>query len=423
MAKELYRRGESKTWHYRFTPPGGGKQLRGSTGTSDRVLAEEYLLKLKNESWRVFKMGEKPSRLWVEAATRWINEKVDHKRSIRDDAHKLGILAEKMNNVPLAEIDGAWIQEVIVDGLLVPRKITKTTINRYLQLIRSILRRAHLKWLWLDVMPPITIPGKEVETRREAWLTVDQFNRLYKTLSPHMAMLAKFAVATGMREGNILRLERWQVELEQSRILIPKEWFKGKRDHFVPLNETAKGVLLEALKISTDPHRVFTYKGGPFDSINLRYWHQNCDKAGLNDELIAAGLLPARKVRRGVEGKGRFVFHGLRHTFATWLGDLGVPKAVIWAAGGWKAETEGSAGAGYQHVGSVEHLLPYVCRLDQLFRGETSLSSTKLARDQRVNSAQTRKSLKSGRPCWARTSDQRIKSPQSFLDLIKKTGT
>ncbi len=55
----LYRRG--KIWWVRFSAPNGQRIFR-STQTADRRQAAEYEVKLKVETWRIQKLGERPRR-------------------------------------------------------------------------------------------------------------------------------------------------------------------------------------------------------------------------------------------------------------------------------------------------------------------------------------------------------------------------
>ena len=67
-------------WYIDIKSP-GGERIRRSAGTKNRQAAEELRDKLKYESWRVSRLGDKPKHLWDEAALRWIKEKSKKNRS------------------------------------------------------------------------------------------------------------------------------------------------------------------------------------------------------------------------------------------------------------------------------------------------------------------------------------------------------
>ena len=81
----IYKRGN--VWWCAFTSP-GGVSIRESTGTREKKQAQEYHDARKSDLWRQSKLGEKPDRLWEEAATRWLVEK-QHKKSLATDAMRI----------------------------------------------------------------------------------------------------------------------------------------------------------------------------------------------------------------------------------------------------------------------------------------------------------------------------------------------
>ena len=59
------------------------------------------------------------------------------------------------------------------------------TVNRYLALVRSLLRMARDEWQWLDCVPKVRLLTGEVE--RDRWLTGEEANRLIAAYAPHLA--------------------------------------------------------------------------------------------------------------------------------------------------------------------------------------------------------------------------------------------
>ena len=367
--QELFKRRGSDVWSYRFThPTKPGQQVRGSTGKTEKVEAQQFLDEKKASVWLATAKGaEKPPRMWGEAAIRWIEEA--DKRSLESDASRLSVLNEVMVDKLLSEIDGDFIREEVTKKLLEKRGIKPGTINRYIMLIQSILNKAFKIWRWIDHVPYLPRPGKGKEGKRKAWITPGQYDRILKELSPHFRDMATFAVATGLRYANIARLEwRW-VDVAKNAIVIPKEEFKGKRDHAIPINETARKIL--AKYVGRHSERVFVAHktGRPFQRLNQRYWHMAVDRAGVNLELREAGLL-------GIDE--RFVFHGLRHTFATWLLRTGVPVDVVEELGGWAPDSNRMVYT-YAHAAGTSRLLPYSQRIDEILEGTNKEYSTILA--------------------------------------------
>ena len=144
----LYKRGE--TWWLFVTAP-DGERIRRSTGTKDKETAQEYHDYLKVELWRVHKLGEKPRRTWQEAAVQWVREK-DHKANLGEDKAKLKWMDQFLRGKYLDEINRALIFEIAEAK---KAEASPATSNRYLALIRAILRMARDEWEWLDHIPKV----------------------------------------------------------------------------------------------------------------------------------------------------------------------------------------------------------------------------------------------------------------------------
>lgn len=367
--KELYLRNDGGIWWFRFTHPLTSKQVRASTKTSNKQEAQKLLDFAKAEAWQQVTDKNNPvstKRYWIEANTRWMETKIT-KRSIRTDIQRLNILAPVMELMFLEDITNDFIHEEIVNGLLKKRRVSPATVNRYITLISSILNAAEKQWGWIDRAPYLSKPGASGERQRKAWLTLDQFKRASQNMSPLKSKLMLFSLATGMRLNNIIKLHPMNVDLEKKHIFIPASQFKGRRDHVVPLNKTAINILNQ--EVGNHKERVFTDKGKPFNSINLRDWHQTFNETGINDELRNTGLLSLDTDDDG-NYKEKFIFHGMRHTFATWLGRTGVSLEHIEAICGWSNSPKNKMVNVYTHIDDVTHLLPYVRNIDSILIGE-----------------------------------------------------
>src|SRR3990167_11440244 len=88
-----------------------GTRIQRSTGTSEKLAAQQFHDKTKTELWRQTKLDEKVKRTWIEAAIRWINES-SHKRSLSDDKMHLRWLSPFLQDKLLVVIDRNLIDEV-----------------------------------------------------------------------------------------------------------------------------------------------------------------------------------------------------------------------------------------------------------------------------------------------------------------------
>lgn len=298
----LYKRGN--TWWVRFTAP-NGERIRRSAGTEDKQLAQEYHDRLKVELWRIHRLGEKPRRTWQEVAVRWMRE-TDTKGDHHKDIAKLRWLDQFLRNHHLDEIT-----RDVVDQIAAAKKVeaSASTANRYLALLRAILRRARDDWEWIETIPRVRLfpePKKRVR-----WITQAQAAKLVSELPPHLATMAAFTLATGLRQANVSWLRWDQVDLERRTAWIHADQSKSRRAIAVPLNEDAMRVLLQ--QRGTHPVFVFTYKDAPVARTTTKAWKAALARAGIED----------------------FRWHDLRHTWASWHVQNGTSLQELMELGGW----------------------------------------------------------------------------------------
>ena len=104
-----------------------------------------------------------------------------------------------------------------------------------------ILNKAVKEWQWLDTKPHIR-KFKEPNIRIR-WLTQDEAARLLTKLPPHLGAMARFTLATGLRESNILQLEWQQIDMQRRVAWIHPDQAKAAKAIGVPLNDDAVAIL------------------------------------------------------------------------------------------------------------------------------------------------------------------------------------
>ncbi|TNV96956.1 integrase, partial [Xylella fastidiosa] len=198
--------------------------------------------------------------LWDDAAQRWLSEK-SHKTTAHEDAAKLRWLASHFAGKKLAAIDSDLILRV---ATLKAAETSPSTANRYLALIRSILRRAFDIWLWIDRCPHISLFPEP--TKRVRWLTPVQARSLLSELPLHQRAMVIFALSTGLRQANVLKLCWNQVDLVRKVLRIPADQAKGRQAIRIPLSLHA----MQVLQAQCGHHHewVFTYRGQPVRRVN-----------------------------------------------------------------------------------------------------------------------------------------------------------
>jgi integrase len=256
--------------------------------------------------WRIQQLGEKPKRTWKEAVVRWLKESSD-KVSHTDDIAALAFADQYLGNLMLDDINRS-----ILDSLSSAKKATgvaNSTVNRLMEVIRAILNRSEKEWEWLDKAPAVRMLPEP--KRRIRWLTNNKANSLLNELPEHLAEMARFSLATGLRESNVTGLEWSQIDMTRKVAWIHADQAKAGKAIGVPLNSNAIEVLQRQMgKHST---RVFTYKSKPVIKANTSAWRKALQRAGITD----------------------FRWHDLRHTWASWHVQSGTPLHALQELGAW----------------------------------------------------------------------------------------
>jgi integrase len=317
----LYRQVKSPYWWVRFSI--GGTKVRRSTGTTDRVAADEYEARLRSELWRQHKLGERPRYTWKEAVDRWKGEATG--RDADRDAKRLAWFAQYLDDVALVEITPALIAKLrtvrTTEAAKRGNKRTdgKSTANRYMALLRMILRKAQREWDWLDKVPPV--PMVNMQKREPRFITRQQARELLKQLAPlpHLQALAEFCLETGLRMRNATGLTWQQVDMRRKLLVVPASRAKAGETIAIPLSARALAILKE--QQGGHDQYVFTVKrpqhrqAVPFSDAN---------GAAFKAAAKAAGIPWLR-------------WHDLRHTWASWHIQAGTPPHVLQELGGWKS--------------------------------------------------------------------------------------
>lgn len=316
-------------WWIDFVSP-GGERIRRSAETGNKAQAQELHDKLKAEVWRRDKLKEAPRRTWNDAVVRWLKE-TSHKATHEDDKAKLRWLDPYLNGRYLDTINRAMIDAIVQAKLATGA--ANATVNRTLALVRAILRRCERDWEWLDRAPAVRLLKEPV--KRIRYLTRPEADRLLQELPPHLADMARFALATGLRSANIFGMRWDQVDLDRRMAWVHPDQAKARRAIPVPLNGEAMAVLQK--QRGKHPERVFTFRGEPVAATTTKAWYRAVKRAG---------VAPLR-------------FHDLRHTFASWHVQQGTPLSVLQELGGWQSPAMVQR---YAHLGA-EHLAPWNDRL------------------------------------------------------------
>lgn len=299
----------------------GGETYRETTGTTDKDLAEEFDRQKEEQLWREFKLGDKAQTLWKDVAARYL---ANRSSKTARDVEILDWFAPFLDRLPVKKVDEAVIhalqhtlltvgtrseEEVEEKGV---RPLEKSTVNRYMTILKAVLTRA-VRWKYLTSVPHIEM--SKIRTPSFLWLTKDQFSVLYHHLPDHQKAPARIAVLTGLRMRSMLKLTWDRIDLDAGQAWIPGEQMKNGETFGVKLNDEAVEVLRELQNGSKETTGyVFKWTNPAGETLPLK----NCNTKAFKKAAEAAGAPNLR-------------WHDLRHTFASWAVQGGVPLAELMA--------------------------------------------------------------------------------------------
>lgn len=318
----LYQRGE--TWWLDVTV--NGQRIRESTGHTDKRKAQEVHDSVKHSAKQLKESGKTLNdalKVWLTARERSVNDKSSIKTFLKS-----------YPNRPLSQIDTHDILDATTH-------YSAGNYNRTTNIIRAALNMAAARG-WCA---PIKVDRRKAPPNKLRFLSKKEWECLQKELPEHVLALVTFALATGLRQANVLYLRWSEVNLAEKMAWVDSTETKSRKSLSIPLNETA----LSVLRSQTGNHKefVFTYKGNPIKSV----------KKAWNNALVRAKIdVVTRQDKNGKDYiTSSFRFHDLRHTWASWHVQNGTPLAVLKELGGW---SDINMVMRYAHL-SPEHLRKY----------------------------------------------------------------
>lgn len=205
-----------------------------------------------------------------------------------------------------------------------------------LEVLRAILRRAVTDWEWLDKAPQVRMLSEP--RRRIRFLAREEAQQLLAELPSHLADMAAFSLATGLRRANVTGLQWSQVDLARRIGWVHPDQAKARKAIAVPLN--AEAISLLTKQIGKHPTHVFSFRGKPITQVSTKAWYSALERSGIED----------------------FRWHDLRHTWASWHVQGGTPLFALQELGGWESPEMVRR---YAHM-AADHLAPYADRLEPL---------------------------------------------------------
>jgi integrase len=297
----LFKRG--KVWWMTFTYQ--GRQVRRSTETSDRRLAEAILAKthVKIVEGRYFEVLEERERTFAEMMDRYMKE-VSVQKVLRSNSRDQQCLKHHLlpyfGNRTLADVTPG-----LISGYKAKRQAEEAapaTLHKELGLIKAAFNVAIREWEWCRDNPVRRVAMPRVNNARVRYLSDEEFEPVLAHCPDWLKPIVSVARYTGLRRENIVQLRWCQVDLFRRLILLDRT--KNGDRLGIPLCNRAVEVLKSLNRVRHLSGYVFAKPdGNPFKGWTV-------------------GVAFSRACRRA--GVADFRFHDLRHTFASCLVQRGV---------------------------------------------------------------------------------------------------
>jgi len=214
----------------------------------------------------------------------------------------------------LAHFDRKLLSEISrrdVDAYVAGRKSTGAaagTINREMSCLKNMLRKA-VEWEYLKVSPATGVRQQREEVSEIIFLTEVELALVISECPLQLRTLVTVAANTGMRRGELFKLEWGDVDLDRTMVTVRKT--KNYETRHIPMNPVVRRALQE------HPKRVAGGSAVPWVFSGPSGYQLKSIRNGFEAAVRRAGI--DRHIR----------FHDLRHTFASRLVMKGVDMRTV----------------------------------------------------------------------------------------------
>ena len=244
---------------------------------------------LVDDIWQEYlKWAKQNKKRWKEEEWRWKSHIEPHLKGKTMDS----VIPHDISN--------------LIDDMKKKRAYAPATIKLVLFLAKRLYNWAAQMGLYEGKNPGASIKSPRLNNEVTECLTRDEIKNLLVTLdgwaNRRVALLVRFALYTGLRRGEIFGLEWENVDLINGLITLRNT--KGGKDETLPLSD-------EALKIIIEAKHLLPFANCPYVFPNR--WGKKRVTFGNTWTYI----------KRAAKLSPDFRFHGLRHTFASYLASSG----------------------------------------------------------------------------------------------------
>lgn len=250
----------------------------------------------------------------------------EHKRTWADDEWNYNRhLQPRFGAKSLESISALDIERMKIEMKKATNKngkpYTPATIKHQLELVRRLFNLAR-RWRIFDGPNPVnSVELPKLDNMKTEYLSDDEIERLREVLDSWpcqcTALLIKFAMLTGLRRGEIFRLEWRDIDFEHGLVTLREP--KGGKTLTIPVS----GEAIELLK-KLEPAKDNDIQTGEKPDCATQSVFPNVD--GTPRKSIRD---PWQSIKSKAGLPADFRFHGLRHSWASRMVSNGVDLAIV----------------------------------------------------------------------------------------------
>lgn len=292
MPLKLKKRGQ--IWHVTGTV--AGRELRRSTGTTDKAVAERIRAEIEAAEWKRHLDGPHAHVTFAQAALAYLEaEKSDR---------FIAPIAAHWKDTPLRNITAEAVRQSVFK--LYPKAKGATRNRQVIVPTQAIINHAAA----LDWCSPVKVRRFPVEVRVKHIVTPEWAEAFASHASPHLGALCILMLGTGARISQALALQWHHIDLTAREARIPMS-LKNHEEHVAHLPPEVIAALANIPSDREPDEHVFGYVGR--DSVTQPWAN-----------AVKRAKLPYRSP------------HCCRHGFATLMLRAGYDVKTVAERGGWK---------------------------------------------------------------------------------------
>lgn len=226
--------------------------------------------------------------------------KVNNKSWKKSDLHNVNTLKKYFSGKYLYEITMEMVEKFKSERI---KEVSPARVNRNISCLKSMFNRA-IEWGKIENNPVIKVKLLKENNKRLRYLEKEEITNLISNCSEYLKPIVIIALNTGMRKGEIFRLEWNHIDFKRGIIYILDTKNGEKRE--IPINKMAEVALISVKRNPDSPYIFCNKEGKPFSDITTSFF----------TAMKKTGII-------------NFRFHDLRHTFASQLVMSGIDLNTV----------------------------------------------------------------------------------------------